>query len=189
MTLRPLVAADAAALEALVAQGLSAASRRYRFHGAVNGCPPELSRRLADVDGGAHVALGAWVRDGDHDVLVGEARYCVEADGVSAELAIAVADAWQGHGIADALLRALLNAARRAGLRWLYGIVLDNNARMAAFMARHGFATCAGSRRPGMLRFERGVAAPALHRAPRAEHRVLAWVLERCFGIAVPAAL
>lgn len=47
--------------------------------------------------------------------MVGEARFVVSAYGRSGELAIAVADDWQGQGVALALTRQLLEAARAAG--------------------------------------------------------------------------
>lgn len=190
ITLRPIDCADAPALLAFVNDGLGAVSRRLRFHGSISGCSDGLLRQLAGVDGRCHVAWAAWVHEGDRRTLVGEARFCIEADGATAELAIAVADAWQGRGIADRLMRALVESARKAGVRWLYGVVLDNNARMAAFMCRHGFDACVHAGAEGVVRFERNVAAaPRVKRQQVREHRLLQWALERLFGIAVPATL
>lgn len=134
LTLRPVVAADADAMQAFVV-ALGGATRRFRFHGTVNGCAPGLLRQLTDVDGRRHVAFVACAGE----AIVGEARFFASADGRDAEFAIAVADAFQGKGVAGALMDLLVDAARAAGIARLYGDVLDDNQRMAAFMRRRGF--------------------------------------------------
>lgn len=138
--LRPARAADAAAVRGFL-QGLCAASRRQRFHGHINPQSPTLALQLCRVDGVRHQAWLAWVGDGDHAQVVGEARFVCGADGDAgmAELAMVVADDWQGSGLADALMGQLLQAAAMAGVRRLYGEVLDGNVRMQAFLRRHGF--------------------------------------------------
>ena len=135
-TLRPVRSTDAAAMERFV-MGLSPASRRLRFHGAVNACAPDLLSRLTHADGTRHVAYVACIDGEEGERIVGEARYFVS--GNSAEFAIAVADGQRGGGVADDLLRALLRAAGAAGLARLHGDVLVGNARMAGFLQRHGF--------------------------------------------------
>lgn len=139
--LRPVRADDAEAMQRFV-MGLSAASRRLRFHGAINACTPALLRQLTQADGVRHVALVACMEGDAGEQIVGEARYVVvtETGSARAEFAIAVADRHQGRGLADRLLRALLQAAARGGVATLYGDVLGTNARMAAFLRRHGFA-------------------------------------------------
>ena len=141
-TLHRATAADAAAVGRFL-QGLSATSRRLRFHGACNPQSQALALKLCQVDGVRHQAWLAWAGDGDSAIVVGEARFVRLADDDAgpgaAELAIVVADDWQGRGVADALMRQLLSAAAAAGVRDLYGDVLDGNARMQAFMHRHGF--------------------------------------------------
>ncbi len=135
--LRRACAEDAPALGAFL-QGLSARSRRLRFHGAC-AASPSMAQRLCAVDGVGHQAWLAWVGCGEGAVVIGEARFVVSADGRSAELAIAVDDAWHGQGLADALMRNLLEAAAAVGVSELYGEVLGDNPRMQAFMRRHGF--------------------------------------------------
>jgi hypothetical protein len=58
-------------------------------------------------------------------------------------------------------MAALIRAARAAGLRWLIGEVLADNARMLAFARRCGFAaTTRGGLAPGLVRVERCVDRP-----------------------------
>ena len=157
--LRPVAPSDAPAMERFVA-GLGAASRRWRFHGAVNGCTPALLRQLTVADGVRHVAFVTLIGADDGETIVGEARYVVDDDGAGAEFAIAVADSVRGCGVADRLLRALLDAARRAGLHHLQGDVLEGNERMAGFMRRHGFEAeiDVWAAQPGSVRWQRRLA-------------------------------
>jgi RimJ/RimL family protein N-acetyltransferase len=160
-SLRPARADDAAAVRRFL-QELSATSRRQRFHGYCNPQSPTLALQLCRVDGVRHQAWLAWEGDGDDAKVVGEARFVRAADvdaGLdAAELAIVVADDWQGSGLADALMGQLLHAAALAGVRRLDGDVLDGNVRMQAFMRRHGFEADPFARGE-VLRMSRALAA------------------------------
>lgn len=136
--LRPARACDGEAVGAFL-DGLSFQSRYLRFHGACSGASPFMKKLLCDVDGSLHQAWLAWVGEGDAAHVVGEARFVMAAPGGEAELAIVVADAFQGSGLAQALMKQVLGAATSAGVPALYGEVMDGNGRMLAFMRRHCF--------------------------------------------------
>ena len=75
---------------------LSATARYQRFLAPMRLLPPGLTQRLTQVDYKNHMALVAEVfRDGRERVIA-EARYARLGDGNSAELAISVAEPWQG---------------------------------------------------------------------------------------------
>jgi acetyltransferase len=156
VALRRIRPGDAAALQGFI-RSLSPASRRLRFHVAMNELPEATLRALTCVDQREHVAFVVTVAERGTERIVGEARYAVSGDGESAEFGIAVADEFRGIGLADRLLAALIEAARAAGLRWLVGEVLAGNARMLAFMRRCGFAATARGVGPGLVRVERCV--------------------------------
>jgi GNAT superfamily N-acetyltransferase len=141
-TLRRVRTEDAAAVSCFL-RGLSDTSRRLRFHGGCNPQSQAMAQRLCQVDGMLHQAWLAWVGSGDDAAVVGEARFVVASDGRAgmdaAELAIAVADGWQGRGLADMLMQQLLAAAAQSGVRTLWGDMLPGNTRMRVFMRRHGF--------------------------------------------------
>lgn len=160
VALREIRPDDAAALHAFV-RTLSPMSRRLRFHAALNELTESALQALTRVDQRVHVALVLTTTKHGTERIVGEARYVVSCDKETAEFAIAVADGFRGRGLAERLMAALLRAARAAGLRWLIGEVLADNARMLAFARRCGFAaTTRGGLEPGVVRVERCVDRP-----------------------------
>ena len=151
VALRRIRPDDAAALQAFV-RALSPVSRRLRFHAALNELTESALQELTRVDQRAHVAFVLTTTEST-ERIVGEARYVVSCDQETAEFGIAVAEGFRGRGLAERLLAALIDAARAAGLRWLVGDVLADNARMLAFVRRCGFAaTTRGGLAPGLLR-------------------------------------
>ncbi|NMM85761.1 hypothetical protein B2J88_15530 [Rhodococcus sp. SRB_17] len=119
--------------------GLSVPSRRNRFHGGINGAPPKLVAYLVNADGIRHAAWVACIWGAHGEEIIGEAGwFVVDPERGSAELALSVLDGWQGSGVASQLMTTLMDSARGAGLRHLYGDVLDVNGRMLAFMRKHG---------------------------------------------------
>ena len=77
---------------------------------------------------------------GSSGLIVGGARYHVHPDREGCEFAITVIDDWQGTGLASRLMRELIQAARRRGLRRMEGFVLAGNTRMLALARRLGFS-------------------------------------------------
>jgi ribosomal protein S18 acetylase RimI-like enzyme len=136
--LRRAQACDGPAVGAFLGR-LSDRSRYFRFHGTCSGQSPALRKLLCDVDGSLHQAWLAWTGTGPTAAVVGEARFVTSPEERVAELAIVVADEYQGSGLAQALMRELLGAAQAAGVAELYGEVMDSNARMQAFLRRHRF--------------------------------------------------
>jgi len=156
VALRQIRAEDAAELQDFV-RALSPTSRRLRFHGALSELSEVVLHALTRVDQRAHVAFVLTSTQRGTERIVGEARYVVCGDAETAEFGIAVAEAFRGLGLAERLLGALVDAARAAGLRWLVGDVLADNARMLAFVRRCGFAETTRGVEPGLVRVERRV--------------------------------
>lgn len=191
VTLRPVRAEDSGAMQAFVC-GLDAASRRLRFHGALNAASPTLLRHLTQADGVRHVAFVACMADAcGAETLVGEARYVVDAhDSEHAEFAMAVADSVRGSGVAAELLAAVMQSAQRAGVRCLHGDVIAGNLRMASFMRHQGFEIDFGAEADaGIERWQRLLLRPALAPAStsrRRAHMLRGW-WQRLGGRAVAA--
>ena len=108
---------------------------------------PRLNERqlalLWGADGVSHVALVAL----HGDTVVGDARYVRYPNAPrAADIAVTVADEWQGRGLGRRLLRALAAAARAAGVdRFTLDVHAENRVALrlfASFGAR--FAIQAG---------------------------------------------
>jgi acetyltransferase len=119
---------------------LSPSSRYNRFHQPLRELTPAMARWATDVDHDRHIALIAEVFQDGQEVEIGVARYVVGDAGDVAEIAVAVADAWQRQGVGERLLHGLVQIAARRGLAWLEGEVLKDNAGMLALARRAGFA-------------------------------------------------
>src|SRR6476659_3481749 len=132
LTIRPLRDGDTGTVAALFAR-LGERSRERRFCGA----KPRLSEvelaTLARVDADHHVLVG-YV-DGDPEP-VGIAR--LVRSGATAEIAFAVADAYQSRGVGSVLASELAADARAAGITQLTATVCGDNPRILALLQRFG---------------------------------------------------
>jgi acetyltransferase len=137
-TLRPVLPRDLHPLGEMFGR-LSRSTSYNRFHGTMS-VPPALLHALTHVDQQQHLALVVTTMQGGNEIIVAEARYVVDEDGVDAEFAIVVEDCWQRLGIATRVLKALIAAARTREVPRLYGSVLSDNVAMLGLMKRCGFA-------------------------------------------------
>jgi GNAT superfamily N-acetyltransferase len=137
MSIRPLAAADRTAY--LAAYDRLSASTVYRRFGAFK---PHLSERelayLLNVDHHAHEALVAWrCEDGG---FVGIGRFVrVPGRPHVAEIAITVADEWQGVGIGAWIGERLMQRAAEEGFSVLLAETLPENQRARRMLRRMGF--------------------------------------------------
>lgn len=122
---------------------LSADSRRLRFLGAKPALTKQDLAFLTDIDGCQHIALGAERLDPRGEVCepLGVAR-CIRLTPGSdtGEIAIAVIDVAQGHGLGTHLLTHLAQAAHAQGIRRFRCEVLAENTGMRALAAGLGGA-------------------------------------------------
>jgi acetyltransferase len=161
--IRPLRRDDAPAYESFV-RGLSAETLYNRLLGAGLVVTPEGLEHMIGIDQVTHVALVATVKRADGESIVGVARYALELDPACAELAVTVADDWQGKGVGRALLGALVRRARKAGVRVLFGDALPGNAAMLGLMVREGFHLASSPGDAHLTRGTRLVAGPRRRR-------------------------
>jgi acetyltransferase len=145
--IRPLRATDRATYEWAV-YSLSPRSRYLRFFTPIEKMSERMLDQMTQVDGQRHVAWLALTPD--EGTGVGVVRYVRAADDAqSAEVAIAVADDWQGGGLGGELLRQTVDHARLAGLDSLTATTLRENSAGAGLLQATGFAAKRGS---GMYR-------------------------------------
>jgi predicted CoA-binding protein/GNAT superfamily N-acetyltransferase len=142
---RPTVAGDVDAVAAFLEEP-SDEARWFRFLGG--GSSAERAAR-ALIDHGVGLVATAGV-DGH---VVAHACLIPEADGERAELAFAVADAWQGRGIATLMLAHLAQLAEATGVTTLTAFVHPDNHRMLGVLRDSGFVLDVRAE-PGLLEIE-----------------------------------
>lgn len=142
VTIRPIEAVDAFGLSAFYAS-LSAESRARRFLGASRGISPADAARFASVDHRTEDGYVAVVAEAgpDDGLIVGHATLTSNGAGTPPEIAFAVADGWQRRGIGTALLREMIGAAERRGIRRLECSVLADNLAMQRLLAHGGWSS------------------------------------------------
>jgi acetyltransferase len=140
---RPLRSTDRAIYETAVVD-LSPRSRYLRFFAPIARPSERLLDQMTQTDGHRHVAYVALTPD--ETKAVGVVRYVRIADeALVGEVAIGVADDWQGHRLGAQLLRHTIEHARLAGLDSLTGTTLRENSGGARLMQAVGFSVVGGS--------------------------------------------
>ncbi|HYX59009.1 MAG TPA: GNAT family N-acetyltransferase [Streptosporangiaceae bacterium] len=116
---------------------LSARSRQLRFLGPKKMLSAAELRYFTDVDHHDHEALGALSpADGRG---AGIARYIRDpGDPGAAEIAVTIADEWQGRGLGTALLTRLSDRARQEGIGRFTAMVSADNVAMTRLLWKMG---------------------------------------------------
>lgn len=131
---------------------LSAETLHLRLQYSSRNVSREDAVRLLDLDYRDTLAVGAFIDDLPHEVLVGVSRYARTAGTDRAEFAIVVTDRWHGRGIGTELMRSLGIAARARGIRVLEGVSLAENQRILDWARRFGFEMHTEPGSGGLLR-------------------------------------
>ena len=152
LVIRPIAPEDAE-IEQEFVRNLSEEARYFRFMDALRELSPQMLSHFTQVDYDRHMALVA-VFLAQRATEVAVARYIVASDDASCEFAIVVADAWQQRGVGMLLMQALMDAARRRGLKTMYGEVLASNHKMLALVRRLGFHVVSAAADPRVVRVE-----------------------------------
>ena len=144
VVIRPAGPDDAPALRQFFA-GLSKQSRYLRFFGPISTPNPALLDLLAG--GPSHVDAVVATAGG---AIIGHAMAADQA-GPGGErrtdIGVVVADAWQGHGVGVALIRALIARAQARGVAMVVMDVLHDNHRALGMITGHWPAARAGRTR------------------------------------------
>jgi RimJ/RimL family protein N-acetyltransferase len=134
--IRALRHEDRNGLEEAVSRA-SVESVRRRFFSLRRHFSEQEMEFFSNIDFVSHVALVVLAEEGGRPVIVGGGRYIVLEPG-RAEVAFALIDEYQGHGIGTALMRHLAAIARDAGLKELIAEVLPENTAMLNVFKKSG---------------------------------------------------
>jgi RimJ/RimL family protein N-acetyltransferase len=108
-----------------------------RFFGARREFSETEIRFFMNVDFVGHVAIVAEIDEDGKPEIVGGARF-IKLDPGAAEVAFAVIDPYQGHGIGTILMRHIAILAHPAGVQKLVAEVLPENMPMLKVMEKCG---------------------------------------------------
>jgi acetyltransferase len=125
-------------LEREFVAGLSRTTGYQRLMSARRPSADEL-QRWTRIDRRREGALIAVAQVDGRARQLGIARYAMELGENEAEMAIVVADDWQGRGLGRQLLSALVELARTSGVKRLFGIALSDNQAMLSLGQSLGF--------------------------------------------------
>ena len=148
LAVRPIRADDEADLARFFTE-LSMESRVFRFFVAIANADA-LAKQMVTVDYATRYGLVAVA--GAEGRIVGHAMY-VATGPRKAELALAVADSYQGRGLGTILLGQLGEAAAAAGIDVLEAIVMPENHHMLKLLRESGFPITVRSE-PGEIHAE-----------------------------------
>lgn len=127
---RPVRAEDATRLKEGFRK-LSALARRRRFVGDVAELTDAQTAELLKTDNVNHVAYGAANLEKPDEPGIGIARYIrLNGDPEAADVAITIADEYQGRGAGFVLQACLHISAHRNGIQRLFYDVLSDNDRI-----------------------------------------------------------
>src|SRR5207302_5615991 len=138
LRLRP-VRHDDSALEEAFVRALSLESRYQRMLSGGIKVTPEWIDSMTHIDYHRHMAFAITTVSDGVEQFVGVGRYVVDAATLSADVALVLADAWQGQGLGRRLLATLLEHAQGAGVREAVGVVLAINKAMLRLARSMGF--------------------------------------------------
>ena len=159
--IRPVRGTDAPLLADGFTQ-LSERSRRMRFLGRKTTLTEADLRFFTEIDHHDHEALGALdhVRGGG----VGIARYVRDRENPdAAEIAVTIADDWQGRGLGAELLARLSERACQEGIRRFTAVVAAENAAVAGLLRSSGASLI--HRGHGIVEYELELGCAAAARA------------------------
>src|ERR1700694_4313263 len=133
------VSHDDGGLEEAFVLGLSLESRYQRMLSGGTKVTPEWIDSMTHIDYHRHMAFAVTTVSDGVEQFVGVGRYVVDPVKSSAEIALVLADAWQGQGLGRRLLETLLEHAASAGIREARGTVLATNVAMLRLVRSMGF--------------------------------------------------
>jgi GNAT superfamily N-acetyltransferase len=121
-------------------ENLSQPARYNRFMGAVSNFAPIVRDCLMPARTADYFTLVAEWREGEAEIIIGEASYGFDRGSGTGEFAISVGDRFQRHGLGSSLLCALQSRAVSLGHLDLFGETLKTNGEMKRLAQRAGFA-------------------------------------------------
>lgn len=120
-------------------QNFSERSIRYRFFEIIKDTPHEVRIRYCNIDYDREMAIVGELEEKGQRKIAGVVRLIIEPDMKAGEVAIIVADPWQGLGLATRMMDQIIEVAKDKKLEMVYGEVMKENFRAISLMKEMGF--------------------------------------------------
>ena len=157
-SLRP-VRHDDGVLEEAFVRGLSRESRYQRMLSGGFKVTPEWIESMTHIDYQRHMAFAVTSVIDGVEQFVGVGRYVVDVATAGPEVALVIADVWQGRGLGRRLLATLIEHAQSARVQQIVGVVLATNEAMLRLARSMGFSVNAEPGDATVLRIRRDLVA------------------------------
>ncbi|MDH5201696.1 MAG: bifunctional acetate--CoA ligase family protein/GNAT family N-acetyltransferase [Nitrospirota bacterium] len=110
-----------------------------RFYHQLSNFSHEQLVRYCQIDYDREFAFVCEIREGELRRIIGDIRLNKQPDLETAEMAVAVADQWQGKGVGRILCEYCIQVAREFGVKKLWMEILGINSRMLKLSEKLGF--------------------------------------------------
>lgn len=168
-TLRPLQADDAERLQSFF-YSHTPESIHLRYGYMITQMSGERAHELTGVNQERDCALALFGHESGEPVIHAVARYCLDEDNRSAEIAFIVRESKQRLGMAQLMVRELISTARERGLSAVWCQVLRENTGALALLKKLKFQKSGVDEGNIILRLELTQRPPA-RKAPRPKRR------------------
>ncbi|MCK4266741.1 MAG: GNAT family N-acetyltransferase, partial [Thermoplasmata archaeon] len=117
----------------------SEGSVRYRFFQSIKNTPHEVRVRYCNIDYDREIAIVAELtEEGDRKIL-GVVRVILEPDRKTGEIAMIVADPWQGQGLGSKMTDYVIEICKDKKMETIYGIIMVDNKPAINLLRKMGF--------------------------------------------------
>jgi acetyltransferase len=120
-------------------QTFSERSIRHRFFHIIKDTSHAMRVRYCNIDYDREIAIVAELRENGQRKIIGVVRVPIEPDKKTGEIAVIVADPWQGLGLGSKMIDHMIEICKDKQLETLYGIMMPKNSRAIRLMREMGF--------------------------------------------------
>jgi acetyltransferase len=120
-------------------QKFSEQSIRYRFFHIIRDTPHEMRVRYCNIDYDREIAIVAELTENGQRRILGVVRVPIEPDKKTGEIAVIVADPWQGLGLGSKMVDYMIEICKDKNLETIYGFMLSDNQPAISLMKKMGF--------------------------------------------------
>jgi len=120
-------------------QNFSEQSIRYRFFNIIKDTPHEVRVRYCNIDYDREIAIVPELTEDGRRKILGVVRVPIEPDKKTGEIAVIVADPWQGLGLGSKMMDYMIELCKDKKLETIYGVMLSDNYQAINLMKKMGF--------------------------------------------------